>query len=170
MKAQQDPLNTLATAVAVEQVVEQELMGDARHRDPDSEAADRESGEQFVEVDDPVGTECLDPVADQVHAAVEGPQPLRGNIAQQRAEHADRPVVVIEGKLRGFEFGDRSSNLRTEKGRQRAQGAAAHEDSDKLMAVATEHLCQRKRLREMSPPLSLYSKKEPHQRTSFSAS
>ena len=55
MKPQQPPLDAGVTGEGIARVVEQKLVGDARHRNVDPEAADGQAGEQFVEVHDPVG-------------------------------------------------------------------------------------------------------------------
>ena len=167
MEPQQESLDSGSASVGVENVVEQKLVGDAGHRDPDREAADGQSREQFVEVHDPVGLQLLDPASDQPHAAVEGLEPPGNGIGQERAEHADAPVAAVEGEARGFEFGDRGADAFEEEVGEPPFGAASDENADHLVAVAAEDAGEREGLGQVTAPFSLNGEQVTHRVSIF---
>lgn len=162
VEPQQPPLDAPPASVGIEYVVEQELVGDARHRHPDGEAPEGKAGEQFVEVDDAVGLQHGDAVADEPHAAVEGGQPRRGGVEQERAQHADAAVGVVEGEARRLEFDDRRPDALEKEGGKCPHGAPSDEHLHHLVSVTPQHGGQRKGLREVATALALYGKQVTH--------
>ena len=109
-----------------------------------------------------VGLQFGNTVTDEPHAAVVGRQTGRCGVEQERAQHADAPVGVIEGEARRLELGDRRPDALEEEVGQTAYGAPPNEHPHHLVAVAPQPGGQREGLREVAPTLTLYGKEVTH--------
>lgn len=170
VEPQQKSLHARVAGVGIGAVPEQELVGDARHRDADAVQPDGQAGEQLVEVDDPVGMLRGDLLADDPRAAPEAGEASRTEVSQQGPQHADAPVAAVEGEAGSLEFDDRGADPRPEEVGKHALRTAAHQHARDLVAVAPQHCRQRQGLREVAAPLALHDEEKPHHPFVFSAS